>query len=131
MIDYEILKDDIREIRTDIREKSEAIETLRKRTHVTENNLASSSHLIAETISNLSRAVDDIDVVKKKQEESERTIRKIEIVTSNWKPIFILIIISVIIGFCMDHGLKDFIRASVAIAVPDKISKAMGEINHG
>ncbi len=129
---YEILKEDIKEIRADVREiRDEKLEELRKRMHATENNLAASSQLIAETISNLNRAIDDIEIMENKYKESEKTIGKIKIVTSHWKLIAGIIITSMLVGFFAEKGLKDDMKVLASIFLPDKITKTMEKINNG
>lgn len=132
MIDYDIVKDDIREMRQDIRTIRDGdMKDLRARMHTTENHLAASSQLIAETIVNLSRAIDDMEIIKSKQEDTSKITKKIEIVTSHWKMIAIIIIVSILFGFLIDHGIKDAIKLTAKLLVPDKIVKAAEIVNNG
>lgn len=63
--------------------------------------------------------------------EIEKITKKIEIVTSHWKLICSIVILSAFFGFCAENGMKDTIRIAARLIMPDKIIKAAETINNG
>jgi len=66
------------------------------------------------------KIIDSVKENNEKFKQFESPISKINIVTNNWKTILWIIIISTVIGFSFESGIKDFIKV-VAVKSVSKV----------
>jgi hypothetical protein len=121
-----------------IDDNSEELTTVRKRLHEMETTIPvmiatneKNYDQLMTLVENQKKFDDRIIQIQKELSlrisEAEKITNGVKFAVNHWKSIFVVVILSIIIGFSVDNGLKD----AVKIFMPEKVMQATKVITNG